>query len=438
MTPVRPRRCSAREAAALVRPEDSLGVPLGPGQPGAFLHALGERDDLRALTVFTALLVDFYPLFTRPGVRMLSGFFGPVERALRAAGHRVEFLPAGFRAFEEIARRLRPRVVATAAAPPDAQGRLSLSLHSGATFDELRRAGADPERLLVVEANARLPRTLGLPPQYPHSLGLEEVDVLVESDRPPFVIADPEPGPAERAIAATVRRFVPEGATLQTGIGGVPSEVAQLPANGPGCDYGVHSEMFTTGLMKLHLAGKVSNRKGVFDGFSVATFAAGTSGLYDWLDGNPEVRFLPVGVVNDPALVTRNRHMVSINGALTIDLYGQVAADSIAGRQYSGIGGHEDFVMAAAATPGGRSLLCLPSTSRVDGSPVSRIVAELPPGTTVTTPRHHVDVVITEYGAAELAGRTVAERASALAQVAHPDFRDELTSRAEWLAKAPA
>jgi len=431
-----PRHCTPAEAAALVRPVDTLAVPLGPGQPPAFLRALGERDDLRDLTVFAALLMDLFPLFVRPGVHLRSGFFGPVERGLLEEGHDVQFVPAGFRAFAELARGLHPRVMATAAAPPDRDGQLSLALHAGATVEELRRCAADPERLLVVETSEHLPRTRGLPPEHPHALSADAVDVLVAGDRPPPVLEDPEPGDVERAIAATVSRFVPEGATLQTGIGGVPSEVVEILAAADTGGYGVHSEMFTTGLMKLHRAGKVTNRKGVFDGYSVCTFAAGTAELYTWLDESPEVRFLPVDVVNDPGVIARNRHMVSINGALEVDLLGQVAADCLQGRMYSGIGGHEDFVMAASAAPGGRSLVCLPSTARrSDGQEVSRIVASVGGGTTVTTPRHHVDVIITEHGAAELRGRTVAERARALAEIAHPDHREELREAAERLGK---
>ena len=180
------RELSAVDAAALLRPEDTRAVPLGPGQPGEFLHALGNREDWRALTVFAALLVDFYPLFTRPGVRLRSGFFGPVERVLRAGGHDVSFVPGDFRRFARIARELAPRVMATAAAPPGREARVSLSLHAGATVNELRRCGRDPERLLVVEVSPHLPRTLGLPPEHTHALELDEEDVLMRSERRPL------------------------------------------------------------------------------------------------------------------------------------------------------------------------------------------------------------------------------------------------------------
>jgi len=420
------RTLAAAEAAALVRDVDTLAVPLGPGQPSAFLHALGERASFRDLTVFAALLVDFYPLFTRPGVRLLSGFFGPVERMLRAQGHAVHFVPADFRRFSALARRLAPRVMATAAAPPDRDGNLSLSLHAGATIDELVRCGRDPARTLVVEVNPALPRTCGLPPAHPHALRLDEVDVLVEGDRPVFALPDAPADAVEERIAAHARAFITDGCTLQTGIGAVPNTVARLLADGPGGDYGIHSEMYTDGLMQLERAGKVTNRKGLHDGYSVATFALGSRALYDWLDGNPAVRFLPAGEVNDPARIARNRKMISINGALSVDLVGQVVADRLGEREHSGIGGHEDFVTGAAFSDGGRSLICLPSTAKTPAGFVSRLVSVFPPGTCVTTPRHQVDVVITEFGAAELAGKTAGERADALVAIAHPGFRDAL------------
>jgi len=427
------KMCSAAQAAALVRGTDELAVPLGPGLPSSFLHALGEREHFDELTVFGALLIDFYPLFTRPGVRLCSGFFGPVERALQAAGHAVEFLPADFRRFASTAHQLAPRVMATNATFPDADGRVSLSLHAGATMEEMQRCARDPERLLIVEFNRTLPRTFGLPPEHPHALSLEEIDVAIEGDRDAFVLPDSEPSDAERAIAEHATRFIEDGATLQSGIGGIPNAVMRLLAQAPGGDYGIHSEMFTTGLMQLHHAGKVTNRKGNFDGHSICTFAAGTRELYDWLHENEEVRFLPVGRVNAEDAIARNRGFVSINGALSVDFGGQIAADTLGTRQYSGIGGHEDFVAGAAFSNHGRSLVCLPSTARVGGERVSRIVPFFEAGTCVTTPRHQVDVVVTEYGAAELAGRTVRERGRALLGICHPELREGLEREAAGL-----
>ena len=421
------RRLELSEAAALIRETDTLGVPLGPGQPGGLLRALSERDDFRDLRVFGALLLDSYPLFTKPGVTLLSGFYGPVERALHAAGHAVGFVPADFRGFTRVTEKFHARVMATAVAPPDEQGRFSLSLHAGATVQALEACGRDPERLLIVEVNPKLPRTFGAPPDHPHALSAELIDIVVESDRPPPTLPDPQPSETHRAIARLVRDYVSDGATFQTGIGGVPSVVMQLLADaGTGGDYGIHSEMFTTGLMRLHQAGLVTNRKGNFDGFSIATFALGNEELHEWLHENEAVRFLPVDVVNDPVVISRNRQMLSINGALSIDLEGQVVADAIGARQFSGIGGHEDFVRGASMAIGDHSIVCLPSTAVVGERVVSRIQAALPRGSIVTTPRHQVDIIVTEYGAAELHGRTVEERADALIEIAHPDLRDAL------------
>ena len=422
-----PQLITPTDAAALLRPADSLAIPLGPGQPSAFLHALGERDDWTELTVFGALLVDLYTVFTKPGVRYLSGFFGPAERFLVDSGANVEFVPADFRRFTRIAEQLAPRIVATVATPPDADGFVSLSLHAGATVEAIRAAAANPERLLIVETNAKFPRTRGLLPDHPHRIHVDVIDVLIESDRDPFVLAEVEPGDVDRAIAAHVTPLVPNGATLQTGIGAIPSTIVGLLADGPGGDYGIHSEMFTTGLMRLHQSGKVTNaHKGQYGGISITTFAAGTPELYEWLDGNEVVAFLPVDVVNAPEVIARNETMITLNGAITVDLHGQVVADTIGGRQFSGIGGHEDFIAPSGLSLDDRSLICLPATAVVAGTAVSRIVHQLPAGSIVTTPRHQLDLVVTEHGVAHLRGRSVRERAIALAEISDPLFRDEL------------
>jgi acyl-CoA hydrolase len=424
------RELSADEAAKLVRPADSLGIPLGPGQPPLFLEALGRRDDWERLTIFGALLTVLSDVFSHANVHYVSGFYGPLERILRDSGANIGFWPADFRGFIPLIETIDARVVCTTATTPDDDGWLSLSLHAGATVNELHRAGADPDRVLIVESSDRYPRTRGLG-DHRHALHIDEIDVLIVSDREPFVLADAEPTDVDRAIASNIRPFVRDGSTLQTGIGGVPSMVARLLAEGDGGDYGIHSEMFTTGLMELHRAGKVTNRKGQFDGVSVSTFAAGTPELYEWLDGNEDVVFLPVDVVNSPDVIARNRASVTINAALAVDIHGQVIADTINGAQYSGIGGHEDFVAGPALSLDDRSILCLPSTYTKDGVARSTIVPWFAAGAVITTPRHQVDIIVTEYGAAELQGKTVHQRGAALAQIAHPDFRDELMTAAE-------
>ena len=356
-------KLSATDAAALLEPEDRLGVPLGTGQPVALMAALGERTDWQHLSIYGALITAWSEAYKHPNVHYLSGFFGPVERALRDQGANISFAPADFRRFEPMLIVQAPRVMATAVAPPDSEGNCSLSLHAGASVAELHRAGADPDRLLIAEASPAFPRTVGLPPEHDHCLRLDEIDVLVESDASPLPLPAAEPTDADRAIAEHCAAFIEEGATLQTGIGAVPSFIVSLLADGPGGDYGIHSEMFTDGLMRLHQAGKVTNRKGQFDGVSVTTFAAGSADLYEWLDGNEEVVFLPVDVVNTPSTIAANPKLITVNAALATDIHGQVVADSINGRQYSGIGGHEDFTAAAGRSLDARALLCLPSTA---------------------------------------------------------------------------
>ncbi len=430
------KTCTPTEAAALVRPRDKIAFGLGPGNPDAFLTALGERDDWEDLVLGGALLLGYYTVLTKPGVSYRSGFFGPAERILLAEGHAIEHVPSGFRQFAPVLARFAPRIMTAQAAPPDSEGRVNLSLHLGATRDELIRAGNDPDRVLLVEVNPHLPRTRSLPPRFDNTLPVELIDVLVEANGEPYALEDPVPTDEDMAIAAYALGFITDESTLQTGIGAIPSMVATSLASGAGGGYGVHSEMFTTGLMRLHQAGKVTNSaKGMFDGVSVTTFALGTSGLYRWLNENAEVAFLPVDVVNDPSVIGANRKLVSINGAICIDLYGQVVADNIDGRQISGVGGHEDFVAGADLHVDSHSLICLHSTATVGGLERSRIVPLLPDGSVVSTPRHHTGVVVTEYGTAELTGLTVRERARTLADIAHPDFRAELHAVADTLGR---
>lgn len=432
-----PTELTAEQAAARLQPTDTLGIPLGPGQPPAFLRALGEREDWTDLRVYGALLAVLTELFSREGVHYVSGFYGPLERALRDSGADVDFTPADFRRFGPLLQRQSPRVMTTVTAPPDADGWCSLSLHAGGTIDELRRAGADPDRLLIVEASDAFPRTFGLR-EHRHALRVDEIDILVRSSEAPLALpgGDAEPTDVDRAIAKNAVAYMPSGVTLQTGIGSIPNQIATLLAEGDGSDFGLHSEMFTDGCMRLHRAGKIANaHKGQFDGVSVTTFAFGSAELYEWLDGNRDIAFLPVEVVNAPEVIAENERMVTINGALAIDIHGQVVADTIEGGQFSGIGGAEDFVAGAGLELSDRSLICLPSTFTKDGELRSRIVPWFGAGAVITTPRHHVDVIVTEYGTAELEGLTVRERGEALAAIAHPQFRDGLLDAARRTAK---
>ena len=267
------------------------------------------------------------------------------ERLLLAQGFAVELVPGGFRQFAPILARFAPRVMVAQAAPGDLGGTVNLSLHLGATRNELLRAGRDPDRLLIVEVNPNLPRTMSLPPTFDNTIAIEDIDVIIEHDGAPFELTDP------RSMTSTGRspttRLISSRRVRRCRRGSGPSRTSSLQSSRPArsSEFGVHSEMFTNGLMRLHQAGKVTNRhKGIFEGVSVTTFALGTAELYRWIDRNNEVAFLDVDVVNDPTVIAQNSNLVSINGALSVDLYGQVVADNVEGKQISGVGGHEDFV----------------------------------------------------------------------------------------------
>ena len=426
------------EAAELILSSDTIGFGLGPANPHSFLTALGQRDDFDDLLLGGALLLGLFDILVKPGVRYHSGFFGPAERYYESTGANIELIPAGFRQFAPVLEQLSPRVMSAQATPPNEEGLVSLSLHYGATKDELLRASEDPNRLLIIETNDTLPWTQALD-GYDNTLHLDQIDVVIEGDQAVFELPETEGGEIEEQIAEHALELIPTEATLQTGIGAIPTLVAARLAERPGGSYGIHSEMMTDGLMRLHKAGKVSNsQKGIFEGVSVTTFALGSRELYDWLDHNDEVRFAPVSLVNDPTVIARNRHFVSINSAILVDLYGQIVADSVDGRQISGVGGHEDFIAGAELELQDRSLVCLASTAEIGGVRKSRIVPMLPAGAIVSTPRHHTGVIVTEYGARDLRGLTVRERALALSEIAHPDFREELLRAAQELGKQPA
>ena len=323
---------SAADAAALVRPDDTLAIPLGPGAPGGLLHALGERDDWKDLEVFGALLLDLYTVFTKPGVHLRSGFFGPAERVLRDAGANVEFVPADFRRFVTIAEQFAPRVMTTAPTPPDEHGFMSLVAARGRD----RRRAAPRRRRSRSHRDRRGERAAAAHDRHPAASSRTRCTSTRSTSScattvPPFVLADDAADrrrSCDRRVRARVHRR--RAARCRPGSVACRRRSSALLADGPGGDYGVHSEMFTTGLMHLHQAGKVTNaRKGEFAGVSIATFALGTAELYAWLDGNADVRFLPVDVVNAPDAIARNHHVVSINGALAVDLYGQVVADRL-------------------------------------------------------------------------------------------------------------
>ncbi len=336
------------------------------------------------------------------------------------AERRAEYIPCHFSQLSDFFGHTIPVDWAVVqVTPPDSRGRYSLSLSCDYGLPAVQKA----KRVIAI-VNDRLPFVYG-----ENYITADRIDLLVEHSAPPFGIEPKVPTDLERRIAEICTEYVPDGATLQVGIGGIPDAV--LDGLTDRKDLGIHTELLTPGVQRLHDTGAITGaKKGHRVGKMIATFALGNQALYDWLHLNEEVEFYPAGVVNDYREIVANNRMISINSAVEVDLLGQVNAEVINGRMYSGTGGQVDFVRGACGSPGGCSILALPSTAR--GGAVSRIVAGLTEHT-ATTLRNDVDVIVTEYGAAELRGRTMSERAKALIEIAHPDFRERLEE--EWATR---
>lgn len=426
---------SPQQAAALVNTRDAIGLGLITGTPTVMLRALSERTDWEDLTLSGGLILGRYELFTHPGVHLRASFYGGAERSFVQQGGDVQFIPSYFRHYGLLIQHLAPRVMITPASMPDAHGRVSLSLYNGAHLEEFVRAGRDPDRLLIVECSPYFPRTHALT-GHVNTIDLEDIDVVVYTEERPTVFPNDPGSPEDQMIASHAAQLIPDGATLQTGIGAVPNLVVQALAQGSGGDYGVHSEMFTDGLFQLIAAGKVTNaQKSLNPGVSVITFAAGGREMYDYLDDNPSIGVAPVFYTNDPHIIEQNSRMVSINSALEVDLLGQIVADTLGSRQYSGVGGHMDFLEGTSLRLSHKSLICLQSTAMVNGELKSRIVADIARDAVVTSPRHLAGFIVTEYGSVDLRGLSVRERAHELVNIAHPQFRDELRQAAERLGR---
>jgi acetyl-CoA hydrolase len=300
--------------------------------------------------------------------------------------------------------------------PPDEHGFCSLGIEAGLT-----KTPAQVARLVIAEVNERMPRTLG-----DSFIHISKIDRAIPVNYPLAELPMGEVTELSRRIGGHVAQLVEDGSTMQMGIGAIPDAVLDLL--GDKRDLGVHTELFSDGVMRMVQAGVITNeKKTLHPGKIVAGFILGSQALYDFVDDNPIVELHPTEYVNDPFVISRNERMVSINSAIEVDLTGQVCADSIGSRPYSGVGGAMDFGYGAARSRGGRPIVALPSTVTLkDGKRLSRIVALLKPGAGVTTSRNHVHYIVTEFGTAYLYGKTIRQRARALIEVAHPEYREEL------------
>jgi acetyl-CoA hydrolase len=338
---------------------------------------------------------------------------------------RAEFTPVFLSEIPSLFRtQLPPDIALIHVSPPDEHGFCSFGVEVGVT-----KTAAEVARIVIAEVNPRMPRTLG-----DSFIHISKLDYIVDVDYPLPEIHFGKPSPLQDEIARHAADLIEDGSTLQMGIGGIPDAV--LGYLGDRCNLGVHSEMFSDGVIDLVESGVINNEaKSLHPGKIIAGFVLGTQALYDFVDDNPMVELHPSEYVNDPFRIAQNDRMVSINSAIEVDLTGQVCADSIGHRLYSGVGGQVDFIRGAARSRDGKPIIVLPSTA--EGGTTSRIVWQLKPGAGVVTTRNDVHYVVTEFGVAYLHGKTLAQRALALIQIAHPAFREELEAKAYELHLLP-
>jgi len=304
--------------------------------------------------------------------------------------------------------------------PPDEHGFCSLGIEVGLT-----KSAADSAQVIIAEVNQRMPRTLG-----DSFIHVSRLDYVVPVDYELFELpmSAAEPSEIIENIAGHIAELIPDGATIQLGIGAIPDAVLKFLFEKK--DLGIHTELFSDGIINLVEAGVLTNaKKTLHPGKIVAGLILGTRSLYEWVDDNPLIELHPTEYINDPFVIAQNERMVAINSAIEVDLTGQVCADSIGTYLYSGAGGQLDFIYGASRSKGGVPIIALPSQAK----DLSRIVTTLKHGAGVVTTRNHVRFVVTEYGVADLYGKTIRQRAQQLINIAHPRFREQLTSEARAL-----
>ncbi len=417
------KKMSAEDAISLVRDGDSIVVPTGVGEPPALLTALSaQRKRLHDVTVAQILAIRKFGYIdpeTVEHVRHVALFYGAATRAGGQAGW-IDFIPNYFSEIPSLIERgqLASDVVFSMASPMDAHGYFSLSLGADYTMAAVAKA-----RAVVLEVNPHVPFAYGN-----CHVHISQVAALVESSEPVLEVGLPKIGPVQEAIGKYVADLIDDGATLQIGYGGIPDAVVMQLTNKR--DLGIHTEMIGDGILTLLESGAVTNRrKNYLPGKMVATFALGSSRLYKFMDHNPALEIHPVEYTNAPNLAGLNDNLVAINATLQIDLLGQCGSESLGHLPYSGTGGQADFVRAANLSKGGKAFIVLPSTAKDDS--ISRIVPMLSPGTHVSTSKNDINYVVTEFGVAQLRGKSAGQRAHELIGIAHPNFRAELTEQAK-------
>ncbi len=401
-----------------VKSGDRLVAANFGGTPEGLLDALVTRaDDLKDVEIVHMVSMgkcEYMNPDYSASFRHNALFAGASSRQCIWEG-RGDYTPCFFHEIPSMFRQgIMPVDVAlVTASPPDRMGNVSLGIAVDYSIQACLSA-----KTVIAEITEYMPFTNGL-----STLHVSQIDYFAKTDRPLMTLDPPHIGPVEKDIGAHIASLIRDGDCLQLGIGAIPDAV--LGFLGEKNDLGIHSEMISDGVAELVEKGVVTcRRKTLHPGKVVIAFAMGTAEFYRWLGHNSMVEVYPVDYVNDPFVVAQNHNQISINSALSVDLLGQVSADMLGPRQFSGIGGQVDFVRGVRRAPGGRSIIALPATAAKDSA--SRIVAALEPGQAVSTSRNDVDYVVTEFGIAHLTGKTVAARAEALINITAPKFRDEL------------
>jgi acyl-CoA hydrolase len=418
-----------KEALEKIESDSFIVAGFSANEPQLFLknlHTIADR--VKNVTVTVMLPMTDGEFYSLPNFNIDSWFFNGLTRKYFETG-RVSYIPNCLRFCAEKRKRIKPTdVFISAATMPDDNGDVCLPTSNVYDIEMLNEA-----KLIILEINPNLPRING-----DQTVNLSKVDYVMEADYFLPEIPDVVPNEKDRAIGKLIAAYINDGDCVQVGIGGIPNAICEFLSDKK--DLGIHTEMYTTGIMRLTKNGVVTNKFKQTDvGRSVCCFALGTKEMYEFLDGNPDVLVRSGAYVNDPQVIKQNDNQVSINTTIEIDLTGQCCSESIGARQFSGTGGQTDTAVGAQLSKNGRSFIALYSSAMVKdpatGGRVetSKIVPFLKPGAAVTLSRNDVEYAATEYGIVNLKGLTVAERAAALISIAHPRFREELQAEAKKL-----
>ena len=420
---------SLEKALSLVKSGDTVVTGLGAAEAGLFMEnihsLLGKVRDVKIVNCNPTHACDFYKAEYAETFAVDGWFFAPAMRKAHAQGN-MAYIPNHLHlAAKKWLYRNRPNIFVASASMPDKNGYISLA--TSATYERRMMEAAD---ITILEINPNFPFVYG-----DVVVHVSDVDYLIEADYPIPTIPDVPSNDKDRAIGKIIAGYVPDGACIQLGIGGIPNAVAEFLKEKN--DLGIHTELITSGMADLVKSGVVTNKyKNINKGQMVATMILGNNELYDFCDHNLGVALYDGSWVNDPYVIAQNDNQISINTSLEVDLTGQCASESIGSRQFSGTGGQADTAIGAQMSKGGRSIIALYSTAMVkdkvtgERREVSKIVSQLQTGAAVSLSRNDVDLVITEYGAADLRGANINQRVRSLIEIAHPKFRDELWDQA--------